>query len=126
MKKSLLIALCSSMLLVSSVNAKTETLADIHLKSNVTTSIKPLSVGSTVSPVTAAIDGDLLSVNFSAVLGNTTVTVENSLGEVIYEETLSVKGAFTLPISLTGEEADTYVVTIKSGKNSWYGEFDLL
>lgn len=125
MKKSLLIALLSSVFLVSSANAKTKTSADIYLKSNVTTSIKPLNVGTTVSPVTATIDGSLVNVNFTASLGNTTITIENSLGEVVYQQTLSVKGAFTLPISLAGEAQDTYILKVQSGSKSWYGEFDL-
>ncbi|WP_353331393.1 DUF3244 domain-containing protein [Bacteroides sedimenti] len=125
MKKSLLIALCYSMFIVGSLNAKTETLADIYLKSGTTTSIKPLSVGATTSPVTAGIDGSLLNVNFAASLGNTTITIEDSFGEVVYQQTLSVKGAFILPISLAGEEQDTYTLKVQSGSKSWYGEFDL-
>ena len=44
---------------------------------------------------------------------------------MIYEETLNVNGAFTLPISLAGAEADTYLIQIKTAKNKWYAEFDI-
>lgn len=125
MKKSLLIALFCSMFLGVTVNAETNTSYDIYLKSNVDKTIKPLSVGTTPSPVTASIDGSIINVNFTASLGNTTITIENSLGEVVYQQSLSVKGALTLPISLAGEAQDTYILKVQSGSKSWYGEFDL-
>lgn len=125
MKKSLLVALCCSMFFVTFVSAETKTQADIHLQAGRDQTIRPTSVNSSVIPVTASIDGDLVTVNFSSPLGSTTITIEDSFGEVIYEETLNVNGAFTLPISLAGAEADTYFIQIKTAKNKWYAEFDI-
>ena len=125
MKKSLLIALCCSMFFVTFVSAETKTYANIHFQAGRDQSIRPTSVNSSVIPVTASIDGDLVTVNFSSPLGSTTITIEDSFGEVIYEETLNVNGAFTLPISLAGAEADTYFIQIKTAKNKWYAEFDI-
>ena len=45
--------------------------------------------------------------------------------ELFNEEMLNVNGAFTLPISLAGAEADTYFIQIKTTKNKWYAEFDI-
>lgn len=125
MKKSLLIAFCCSMFFVTFVSAETKTYFDIHLQAGRDQTIRPTSVNSSVIPVTAGIDEDLLSVNFSSSLGSTTIIVEDSFGEVIYEETMNVNGAFTLPISLAGAEAGTYFIQIKTTKNKWYAEFDI-
>lgn len=125
MKKSLLIALCCSFFLVSFVSAKTHTEADIYLKSNVDRSIRPSSLTSSVNPVTATVDTDVANVNFSSALGTTTITIENSYGEVVYETSINVQGSFTLPISLAGAESDTYLIQIKTATKKWYGEFDL-
>lgn len=125
MKKSLLIALCCSFFLVSFASAKTHTEADIYLKSGIDRSVRPTSVTSSVSPVTAAVDGDVANVNFSSALGTTTITIENSYGEVVYETSINVQGSFTLPISLAGAESDTYLIQIKTATKKWYGEFDL-
>jgi len=125
MKKSLLVALCCSMFFVTFVNAETKTQADIHFMAGRDQTIRPTSMNTSVIPVTASIDEDLVTVNFSSPLGSTTVTIENSFGEVVYEEMLNVNGAFTLPISLAGAEADTYFIQIKTTKNKWYAEFDI-
>lgn len=125
MKKSLLIALCCSFFLVSFVNAKTQTSADIALKAGVDKSIRPSSVTSSVNPVIATVDGDMVNVNFSSALGVTTITIENSYGEVVYETSVNVQGSFTMPISLAGAESDTYLIQIKTATKKWYGEFDL-
>jgi hypothetical protein len=125
MKKSLLIALCCSFFLVSFVSAKTHTEADIALKAGIDRSVRPTSVTSSVNPVTASVDGDLVNVNFSSALGATTITIENSYGEVIYETSVNVQGSFTMPISLAGAGSDTYLIQIKTATKKWYGEFDL-
>ncbi|WP_321435969.1 DUF3244 domain-containing protein [uncultured Bacteroides sp.] len=125
MKKSLLITLCCSLFLVSYVSAETNTEADIHLKAGYDKSIRPTSVTSSVTPVTATVDADLVTVNFSSSIGSTTITIQDSFGEVVYETNLNVQGAIILPISLTGFEAGTYTIEIATAKKSWYGEFDL-
>ena len=125
MKKSLLIALCCSFFFASFVCAETQTSEDIALKAGIDRSVRPTSVTSSISPVTAAVDGDVVNVNFSSALGATTITIENSYGEVVYETSINVQSSFTLPISLAGAESDTYLIQIKNTTKKWYGEFDL-
>jgi len=125
MKKSLLIALCCSMLFVPFVSAETETQADIHLLAGRDQSIRPTSINSSVIPMTASVDGDLLSVNFSSNLGATTITIESPSGELIYENILDVQSGVILPISLAGAEEGTYYIEIRTASKKWYGEFDM-
>ena len=125
MKKSLLTALCCSFFLVTFVSAKTSTEADICFKAGVDKSIRPSSLTSSVTPVAATVDGDLINVNFYSAIGNTTITIEDPNGIVIYETSVNVQGTLSLPISLAGAETGTYLIEIKSGSKKWYGEFDL-
>ncbi|WP_321519824.1 DUF3244 domain-containing protein [uncultured Bacteroides sp.] len=125
MKKLLLIALCCSFFLVSFVSAKTNTEASICLQSTRDKSVRPTSVTSSVTPVTATVDGDLVNVNFYSSLGSTTITIEDPNGVLIYETAVNVQGSLSLPVSLAGAETGTYFIKIKSGSKSWYGEFDL-
>jgi len=127
MKKSLLLALCCIFLSVSFVNAKTKTEADIFLKSNLDKSLRPtaLTATSSIVPVTASVDGGVVTVKFSSSLGSTQITIEDPNGEVAYETTVNVQGTLSLPISLAGGEAGTYFIQIKTASKTWYGEFDL-
>lgn len=125
MKKSLFIALCCSLFLVSSLYAETHTAASIALQAGRDKSVRPTSVGKTVIPITAAIDVDLVTLSFTTNLGSATVTIENSLGEVVYENTLNAQEGTILPISLAGSDSDTYYIEINSGSKKWFGEFDL-
>ncbi len=125
MKKSLFIALCCSLFLVSSLYAETHTAASIALQAGRDKSVRPTSVGKTVIPITATIDVDLVTLSFTTNLGSATVTIENSLGEVVYENTLNAQAGTILPISLAGSESDTYYIEINSGSKKWFGEFDL-
>ncbi len=125
MKKSLFIALCCSLFLVSSLNAETNSSASIALQAGRDKSFRPTSVVKTAIPIAATIDVDLVNVSFTATLGSATVTIENSLGEVVYENTLNAQAGTILPISLAGSESDTYYIEINSGSKKWFGEFDL-
>ena len=125
MKKSLFIALCCSLFLVSSMYAETYDSNLINLQASRDKSFRPTSVGKTVIPITATIDVDLVNVSFTATLGSATVTIENSLGEVVYENTLNAQEGTILPISLAGSDSDTYYIEINSGSKKWFGEFDL-
>ena len=125
MKKSLFIAMCCSLFFVSSLYAETYDSNLINLQASRDKSVRPTSVGKTVIPITATIDVDLVNVSFTATLGSATVTIENSLGEVVYENTLNAQAGTILPISLAGSESDTYYIEINSGSKKWFGEFDL-
>ena len=125
MKKSLFISLCCSFFLVSSLFAETYSSASINLQAGRDKSVRPTSVGETVIPIAATIDVDLVTLSFSSNLGNSTVTIENSLGEVVYENTLNAQAGTILPISLAGSGSDTYYIEINSGSKKWFGEFDL-
>ena len=125
MKKSLFIALCCSFFLVSSLYAETYTSESIALQAGRDKSFRPTSVVETAIPITATIDVDLVTLSFTSNLGNATVTIENSLGEVVYENTLNAQAGTILPISLAGSGSDTYYIEINSGSKKWFGEFDL-
>jgi len=125
MKKSLFIALCCSLFLVSSLSAETYSSASINLQAGRDKSFRPTSVVETAIPITATIDVDLVTLSFTSNLGNATVTIENSLGEVVYENTLNAQAGTILPISLVGSGSDTYYIEINSGSKKWFGEFDL-
>ncbi len=125
MKKPLFIALCCSFFFVSSLYAKTYDSNLINLQASRDKSFRPTSVVETAIPITATIDVDLVTLSFTSNLGNATVTIENSLGEVVYENTLNAQDGTILPISLAGSESDTYYIEINSGSKKWFGEFDL-
>lgn len=97
----------------------------------------PIPVGGTWPPKTRSIDQ---GVPFSAVfdnssknltlyvngnVGNISVTVEDNNGNAVYSQSLQGNYGTVLTISMNGEPAGTYVISVTDGTNYVSGQFQV-
>lgn len=79
-------------------------------------------------PVEADIDDDsrMLTIQFLKEMGNVTIEVRNTTGNVVSYDSVEAIALSSISISLTEEEAGTYqvFVIVKDG-SGYYGNFEL-
>lgn len=86
-------------------------------------SAKTLSTKTTVIPVSAAVENDLLIINFDLSVQYVSITVLDSSNQVVYENAINPTIQSEETIDISTWPSDSYTIKISYGTENLTGEF---
>jgi hypothetical protein len=107
-------------MLFSTAIATASTAIDL---SKIPTKPGPVPCSLTISSVSAAIDANYLSVYFDSPLGNATITVTDSFGQIIAQQVVDTNTTTEVLIPIDTWDTGDYIIIVRYGTTTLGGEF---